>query len=73
MEEKEKKRKGYKNIADQLEADKRYLANNPEAKERKKISAMKSNAKRFLREFATLEELQEVEVLVENRKKELEK
>lgn len=72
MEEKEvKKRKGYKDIKKQIEADKRYLANNPEAKEKKKISAMKSNGKRFIKEFATLEELEEIRILINEREKEL--
>lgn len=72
MEEKEvKKRKGYKDIKKQIEADKRYLASNPEAKEKKKISAMKSNGKRFIKEFATLKELEEIEILIKNRKGEI--
>lgn len=64
----EKKRKGYKTMDQQKEADKRYLEKHPEAKEKKKISAMKSNTKRFINEFATIEELEELENLIKNRK-----
>ena len=64
----EEKRKGYKTKEGQKEADKRYLEKHPEAKEKKKISAMKSNAKRYIREFATLQELEELEILIKNKK-----
>lgn len=68
MEEKKRKRKGYSTKEGQKEADKRYLEKHPEAKEKKKISAMKSNTKRFINEFATLEELEELENLIKNKK-----
>lgn len=42
------KRKGYKTPTQQVEANKRYLQNNPEAKERKKRSTLKSNTKAFI-------------------------
>lgn len=64
----EKKRKGYKTMEQQKEADKRYLEKHPEAKEKKKISAMKSNAKRFIKEFAKIEDLEELENLIKNKK-----
>ena len=64
----EKKRKGYSTKEGQKEADKRYLEKHPEAKERKKISAMKSNAKRFIKEFAKIEDLEELENLIKNKK-----
>ena len=63
-----KKRKGYKTMDQQKEADKRYLEKHPEAKEKKKISAMKSNAKRFIKEFAKIEDLEELEKLIQNKK-----
>lgn len=67
----EKKRKGYKTMEQQKEADKRYLEKHPEAKEKKKISAMKSNAKRFMKEFAKIEDLEELENLIKNKKMEV--
>lgn len=67
----EKKRKGYKTMEQQKEADKRYLEKHPEAKEKKKISAMKSNAKRFIKEFAKIEDLEELENLIKNKKMEV--
>lgn len=63
----EKKRKGYSTKEGQKKADKRYLEKHPEAKEKKKISAMKSNAKRFIKEFATPQELEELENLIKNK------
>lgn len=63
----EKKRKGYSTKEGQKEADKRYLEKHPEAKEKKKISAMKSNAKRFIKEFAKIEDLEELEILIKNK------
>lgn len=67
----EKKRKGYKTMEQQKEADKRYLEKHPEAKEKKKISAMKSNAKRFIKEFAKIEDLEELENLIKDKKMEV--
>ncbi|PHH96592.1 hypothetical protein KST83_10795 [Fusobacterium nucleatum] len=65
----EKKRKGYKDPGAQKRANERYLENNPEAKEKKKINSMRSNAKRFIKEFATPQELEELEILIKNKKK----
>lgn len=62
----ESKRKGYKNINQQLEADKRYLQRNPQAKERRKRIVAKSQAKKFINEFATIEELEELKGLINN-------
>lgn len=73
MEEKSVKRKGYKTTEQQTAANKRYLENNPEAKEKKKISNYKSNGKTFIKNFATLEDLQELELLIEERKNILKK
>lgn len=66
-----KKRKGYKTTEQQLAAEKRYLENNPDAKKKKRINTMRSETKKFIREFATLEELKELEEIIELRKKEL--
>lgn len=74
MEEKEvKKRRGYKTKEQQNEAMKRYYNNNPDAKIKKKITTAKGQCKRFIKDFATLEELQEIENIVTERKKELKK
>lgn len=67
MEEK-KKRKGYKTIEQQMAATKRYMENNPEAKEKRKSSNYKSNGKNFIKNYATLEDLQEFEELISERK-----
>lgn len=72
MEEK-KKRKGYKTIEQQMAATKRYMENNPEAKEKRKSSNYKSNGKNFIKNYATLEDLQEFEELISERKKFLKK
>lgn len=69
--EEAKKRKGYKTIEQQLAAEKRYLENNPDAKKKKRINTMRSETKKFIREFATLEELKELEEMIELRKEEL--
>lgn len=66
-----KKRKAYKTTEQQLAAEKRYLENNPEAKKKKRINTMRSETKKFIREFATLEELKELEEMIELRKEEL--
>lgn len=70
MEEK-KKRKGYKTIEQQMAATKRYMENNPEAKEKRKSSNYKSNGKNFIKNYATLEDLQEFEELISERKNDL--
>lgn len=64
----EEKRKGYKTKEGQKKANERYLEKNPEAKERKKINSMRSNTKRFINEFANPQELEELEILIKNRK-----
>lgn len=63
----EEKRKGYKTKEGQKKANERYLENNPEAVKKGTIRSMKSNAKRYIREFATPEELEELEVLIKNK------
>lgn len=67
----EKKRKGYKDPEGQKKANERYLENNPEAVKKGTIRSMKSNAKRYIREFATPEELEELENLIKNKKMEV--
>ena len=69
----EKKRKGYKTSKKQVEANNRYLENNEGAKEKKKISNLKSNGKKFILAYAKLEELEEYENFIKERKKKLKK
>lgn len=64
----EKKRKGYKTQAQQNEATKRYLATEKGKEVRKRVVA-KSQAKKFVKEFASLEELEELEAFIQIRKK----
>ena len=66
MEEK-KKRKGYKTQEQQNEANKRYRATE-KGKEVQRKSVAKSQAKKYINEFANLEELQELTDLIEKRK-----
>ncbi len=68
MEDKPK-RKGYKTIEQQMAATKRYMENNPKAKELQKKSVAKSQARKYINEYATLEELEEIEQLIAERKK----
>lgn len=67
----EKKRKGYKTSQEQVEANKRYLEKNPEAVPNKYRSNDKTATKRFIRDYATLEELKEIENLIKNKKMEV--
>lgn len=66
----EKKRKGYKTQEQQNEANKRYRATE-EGKEKTKHSTYKSRARVFINEMATLEELEELENLIKNKKENL--
>lgn len=63
----ENKRKAYSTSKAQVEANKRYLANNPEAKEKNKISTLRSSAKRFINNFATKEDLLILKEMIENK------
>lgn len=64
----EEKRKGYKTQKKQNEATKRYLDNNPDKRKKFRISNYKSTCKLFLKEYATNEDLEEIETLIEDRK-----
>lgn len=66
----EEKRKGYKTQKQQNEANKRYRATE-EGKEKTKHSTYKSRARVFINEMATLEELEELEMLIKNKKMEV--
>ena len=69
MEEKSVKRKGYKTLEQQYAATKRYLENNPEAKEKRKIAVAKSQAKKFINDYANKEDLQELKTLILEKEK----
>lgn len=63
-----KKRKGYKTTEQQNEANKRYRATE-KGKENQKKSVAKSQAKKYINEYATLEELEELKELIKEREK----
>ncbi|WP_338980681.1 hypothetical protein [Fusobacterium nucleatum] len=64
----EEKRRGYKTQKQQTEATKRYLEKNPEAKAKANRSRLKSTCLRFIKEFATIEEMEEIEEIIKNKK-----
>lgn len=70
---KNEKRKGYKTIEQQIEANKRYLENNEKAKKNRKIIVARSQAKKFINDFASLKELEEFEKLIKARKENIKK
>ncbi|MDK4481524.1 hypothetical protein MWG07_10005 [Fusobacterium necrophorum] len=63
-----KKRKGYKTQEQQTQATKAYRETE-KGKKSTLRSNYKSNCKKFIREFADLEELEELETLIQERKK----
>lgn len=66
----EKKRKGYKDPEAQKRANERYLSQE-EKRKNKYRNDRKSLCKKFLREDATLEEINEIEKIIEERKRTL--
>ena len=62
------KRKGYKEISKQLEADKRWIEKN---KEHRNYLSRRSNARGFIRNLAKKEDLQELKELIEKNLKKL--
>lgn len=67
------KRHGYKTIAEQMEADKRYLSKDPERQKAKNYNSAKSTAKRFVKKAKTsdlleLQKLVDAELISRNRK-----
>lgn len=62
------KRKGYNDIKKQIEANERYLNSNPGAKEKANRSRLKSTCLRFIRDFATNEEIEEIKELINIKK-----
>lgn len=67
------KRKGYKDVQEQIKANERYLENNPEAKVKANRSRLKSTCYRFVRDFATLRELRDIKVLMKTREETMKK
>ena len=65
-------RKGYKDIKKQIEANESYLKGNEEAQLKKKITSLRSNGKNYIKNYADLLGLEELETLIKERKKELE-
>ena len=63
----EKKRKGYKTQGQQTEATKKYRGTEKGSKSTLR-SNYKSNCKKFIKDYATLEELEELENLIKNKK-----
>ena len=55
----------------QVERNKKYLSNNPEARKRKNISGYKSNAKLFINKYADKDNLLKLRELIDNKLKEL--
>lgn len=66
----QEKRKAYKTSKQQLEANKRYLENNPEARVKKQYSSERSTAKRFIAK-STSEDLEMLKTLIDERLKEI--
>ena len=64
----EEKRKGYKEISKQLEADKRWIEKN---KEHRNYLSRRSNARGFIRTLAKKEDLEELKELIEKILKKL--
>lgn len=67
------KRKGYKDVQEQIKANERYLENNPKAKAKANRSRLKSTCYRFVRDFATVRELKEINNLMVTREETMEK
>lgn len=67
MEEKRKREAVYN-----PEADKRWLEKDPENKKKKYRANKKSAAKSFIKNEAAIEELEEIQALIDERKKQLE-
>ena len=65
-----KKRKAFTTKEQRNEAQKKYTSTD-KGKEAQKKAVAKSQTRKFIREFATLEELKELEEMIELRKEEL--
>lgn len=62
------KRKGYTTVEQQMEADKRWAEKN---KEHRRYLSARGAARSFIRNRATLEDLEELRGMIEEREKEL--
>lgn len=62
------KRKGYKNLEDQISADKRWIENN---REHRNYLSSRGAARSFIRNKATIKDLDELISLIEVRRDEL--
>ena len=71
MIENKKKRKGYSTLEQQYAANKRYLENNPDAKEKIRLSMYKSQAKRFIKSLGNKKELLELKEILDERLKDM--
>lgn len=69
MENKDKKRKGYKDIKKQLEADKRWISKN---KEHRNYLVKRSTSRNFIKKHAKKEDLEELKELIEENLKKFE-
>ena len=64
------KRKGYKDISSQLQADKRWIQKN---KEHRNYLSQRGACRSFIKNKSKLEDLEEIEILIDDRKKILNK
>ncbi|CAL7893312.1 hypothetical protein FUSNEC_GEN_287_01440 [Fusobacterium necrophorum subsp. funduliforme] len=60
-------RRGYKTSAAQVAANKRAEEKNPDLRERNKISRLRSTCKRYIKEFATVEDIELLRELLDQR------
>lgn len=65
-----KKRKAFTTKEQRNEAQKKYL-NTDKGKEAQRKAVSKSHTKKFIKEMATFEELEELEEMIESRKENL--
>ena len=65
----EKRRRGYSTQEQQREADKRYYNASEENRIRKQYNNAKSTARNFIKKRATLEDLDELDNLIKEKKK----
>ena len=60
-------RRGYKTSAAQVAANKSAEEKNPDLRERNKISRLRSTCKRYIKEFATVEDIELLRELLDQR------
>ena len=69
MKKENKKRKGYATQAQQREADRRYYHASDENRQKRLYLQARSTARSFIRKHAKPEDLDELEILLEERRK----